>query len=256
MTKSVLGSLFLILAPLFTFADEPWEKAPLTAEPAAVLRAAHEAPVPEGADIVVLLDEHRYVFDTEGRAELTRRLVYRVLTQAGSQSWATAQKDWAPWHQARPVIRARVITADGIAHMLNPKTLTEHPVASGQPDVFTDRRQLQGPLPAIASGAVVEEEHVLRDTAPLYDSGVTRYHSFVVQVPTRRARIVLDAPESLPVRYVTRLLTDTEPQRIQRDGRVTVTFKAGPLEPVEFVEPMTPSDVPILPYVAFTTGSS
>lgn len=252
----VSTSLLLLLLPLFSFADEPWEKAPLTAEPAAVLRAAREGPVPEGTHFVVLLNEGRYVFDAEGRCELTRRVVYRVISQEGSQALAAVQERWAPWYQERPAIRARVITADGTAHRLDPKTLAEAPVPSAEPEVFTDRRSLQGPLPAIAPGAVVEVEYVLRDTAPFFGRGVTRYYYFGAQAPIRRVRLVLEAPESLPLRYVTRLLPNLEPRRSLAGGRVTLTFEAGPFEPLEVGEPMTPTDVPTWPYLAFTTGKT
>ena len=191
MSLRVAVYLCLFWIPLSARADEPWDKAPFTAPAADILRAANEVKVPEGTDVMVLLDESRYVFDAAGRSTVTRRIVYRVINQEGSQQWSAVEQSWAPWHQDRPVVRARVITTDGVAHLLDPKTLTETPVAANQPDLFTDRRSLSGPLPAIAIGAVVEEEYVVRETAPLFARGLARFHLFGRRVPVIKARLIL-----------------------------------------------------------------
>jgi hypothetical protein len=40
----------------------------------------------------------------------------------------------------------------------------------------------------------------------------------------QHARLVLDAPSSLPLRYNLQLLSDLQPQRVESDGRVRITF--------------------------------
>ncbi len=69
-------------------------------------------------------------------------------------------------------------------------------------------------------------------------------------------RLVVDAPASLPVRHLTRLLPAVEPQRTQSDGRVRWAFEAGPLAAIESVEVLTPGDVAVWPLVGVSTGES
>ena len=61
----------LIAASLFAFsiyaADLPWNGAPFSADPKTLLAAAESVPAGEAA-VVVLLDEQRYTFDSEGHS--------------------------------------------------------------------------------------------------------------------------------------------------------------------------------------------
>ena len=99
-------------------AAEPWEVAAFTGDPAAIARAAAKVPGAEDDDVVVLLMEASYSFDEAGRETYTQRLVYRILAAGAHESWSTVEESWEPWHQARPEIRARVITPDGAEHPL------------------------------------------------------------------------------------------------------------------------------------------
>ena len=49
--------------------------------------------------------------------------------------------------------------------------------------------------------SVVEEEHVVRETRPAFAGGVTDTWGLRLTVPVHHSRLVLDAPESLPLRY-------------------------------------------------------
>src|SRR5687768_16008949 len=118
-TPSLLLCLF---APL-TFAAPAWESAPFRAVPKVMLADARALPVPEDAAIEVLLESTRVELDAQGRETRTRYVAYRVLTEDGARSCATVREWFSPWHEARPEVRARVITADGKVHTLDPKTL-------------------------------------------------------------------------------------------------------------------------------------
>jgi tetratricopeptide (TPR) repeat protein len=252
-----LAALWLLLgASLAQDPPPPWEKAFFESEPKEILAAAKEIKTEPGTPVVQLLAETRFTFQADGRSESRVRQVYRVLTDEAARDWGVVQADWALWYQERPVLRARVISPDGQAHALEPKTLSEKPVASGTPDVFTDRRSLTGPLPSMSAGAVVELETVIRETRPFFESGVVTYHHFGGETPLRRERLILDAPEGLALKPLTRLLPDVTPRRESADGRTVLTYEKGPMAPREGFEPLLPSDVPMGPYVAFTTGKS
>ncbi|MFQ5664341.1 MAG: DUF3857 domain-containing protein [Terriglobia bacterium] len=235
--------------------DLPWEGEAFAADPAAVLEAASRVPVGDGLDIVVLLKEQTYVFDSKGQSIYTWRLVYRILSARGLERWSKTEMAWAPWYQEPPSIRARVITPDGNEHVLDPSTLGEFPELQADPDVYTDRRILRAPLPAVTVGAVVEEEVVLREKSVLFGPGGVQAVYFGEYFPVLQARLVIDAPASLPLHYVTRLLPAI-PRREEKDGRVRLTFETGRLEPLEGIDFLRPSDEPQQPSVVFSTADS
>src|SRR3954468_2817840 len=142
-------------------AAEPWEAPAFSATPAQLLESARGIEKAR-ASVVVLLDERRFVFDDQHRLTRTNRMIYRVDSPEGVDRWAASSARWQPWHQARPVIRARVITSDGREHALDQNLLTDSGTRDGTNQVYDDDHVLEGPLPAIAIGAVVEEEITLR----------------------------------------------------------------------------------------------
>ena len=118
-------------------AAEPWT-APFVKDQSQLLVAAKAVSAPDGADAVVLLDEQRYSIDSAGRTTSTLRKVYRVLTADAVEDWSSVEQEYAPWHERRPELRARVITADGAAHWLDPKTVTDAPALEFDSSVFSD----------------------------------------------------------------------------------------------------------------------
>jgi transglutaminase-like putative cysteine protease/Flp pilus assembly protein TadD len=242
--------------PASPAAAEPWEGAPFSATPAALAAAAAKVPGEEGDDAVVLLADASYRLDEAGRETYTQRLVYRVLTTAAQESWSTFEENWEPWHQERPEVRARVITADGVEHPLDPVTLTESSQTPDDPDMFEDGKVLRAPLPAIRPGAVVEQMVTVRDTAPFFAAGVVRQHGFDLGVLVRHSRLALDAPAATPLRWVSRGLPGMAPRDAVENGRRRLTFEVRDLEPAEDAEPGLPPEVPRTAYVAFSTGRS
>jgi hypothetical protein len=174
--KIILLLAMLMAAAPPAKAAEPWEGAPFAGDPAAILRAAAKIPAVEAEEVLVLLSDATYSYDAAGRETYTERLVYRIGRARVHESWSTVEEGWAPWHQERPEIRARVITPDGVAHPFDPANLAENARAQGAADMFEDGRVLRGPLPAIRPGVVVEQLVTVRDKAPFFDAGVTRFH--------------------------------------------------------------------------------
>lgn len=266
--RAKLSSLLIcLLTPALALAanpatpadTEPWDGAAFTAAPAAIARAAARVQGKEGDDVVVLLAEASYSYDEAGRETYVQRLVYLIRTPGAHESWSTVQEAWAPWHQARPEVRARVVTPDGAEHHLDPATLTENAIAEEAPDMFEDGRVLRAPLPATRPGAVVEQQVTLRDTAPFFDGGVVRFHGLDPGVPLRHARLTLEVPAGTPLRWVARRLPGMisgGPRETVDGGRRRLVFEARDLEPGEEPEPGLPPEVPRTAYVAFSTGRS
>src|SRR6185503_12289559 len=85
----------------------------------------------------------------------------------------------------------------------------------------------------------------------------SNYRFYVgAEVPVRRARVVVDAPEGLPLHHTLRDLPGKAFVREPAPGRVRLVLEAGPLPPVPEVESWMPADRPRRPYAAFSTGDS
>ncbi|MGH9788395.1 MAG: DUF3857 domain-containing protein, partial [Candidatus Acidiferrales bacterium] len=236
--------------------DALWKGEAFSIPARELLQAANAATQGETDEVVVLYESAIHRLDAQGRDTYTWRRVYQVRTARGVEGWSTIRSQWSPWYQARPVIRARVVTREGTEHRLDPKTIGESPLYEDAPATFSDGRIVEAPLPAVAAGAVVEFEIVKQETAPFFEAGSVNYFHFGAGVPTLASRLVLEAPTELPVRYAIRLLPGVEPRREEADGRVRWTYEVGRLEAVPDTDWLVASDVPQSPHVVFSTGKS
>ncbi|HYM62870.1 MAG TPA: DUF3857 domain-containing protein [Thermoanaerobaculia bacterium] len=251
----VLAILLSVPASTALADADPWDGEPLAGDPKAILEAAQKIPSEE-AGSVVLLDEDRYVFDAQGRATITRRLLVKIVNESAVDQWSTVQALWAPWYQERPVIQARVITKDGDVRVLEPSAISEAATPEEALDIFSDNRVLRGPLPAIAPGAILEELVTYKENNSLYDAGTSGRYYYGRQIPVHQSRLVLDAPSSLSLRIVNRSSPEIQPIRTQADGRQRLVFESGALKALDHFEWNLPYDTSNRPYVAFSTGKS
>lgn len=248
---------FGCITSLATDTPTPWTAPHFTIDPKILYTAASENAAPEGTNVTVLDDEESYSFDMSGRSSYTEYAVYKVLTQQGAERWSSISVTWEPWHQERPAIRIRVITPDYVVHDLDLKTLTDAPAQDEQSNIYSDRRVIRGPLPAVAPGSVVEQEIVVRENTPYFSAGtVGRYFFGRVSVPVRHSRLAIEVPSSVPLHYVMQLLPDLQPQKTESDGRVRIVFERGAIDSLETADSYLPGDVPAYSSVAFSTGTS
>jgi transglutaminase-like putative cysteine protease/Flp pilus assembly protein TadD len=197
------------------------------------------------------------VFDNSGGSTRTLYTVYKVITQKGAQGWGDIAVGWQPWHEGLPTLKARVIAADYSVRELDPKTITDAPAKEDESNVFSDRRVVRAPLPAIAPGSVVEQEIVLTERVPFPGSGIIDWIPFGrVSVPVQHTRVVFDAPSSVSIQYVLKMLPDLTPQRSEADGRVKIVFDRGPIPAYDDPESYMPSDALVHPFLVFSTASS
>ena len=244
-------------APAASAQVEPWAAPDFSVDPKTLYEAASAVPVPDGANVVELVEDESYTFDDTGRMNHVGRIIYKVLTQKGAEGWDALSVGWEPWHEARPVIRARVIAPDFTVHELDPNTVTEAPARGGDYKTYSDGKRLHAPFPAIAPGVVVEEEYTETETAPLFAPGrVGRVELGQEDVMVAHSRVVFDAPASLPLKTELSLLPDVKPVRTETAGRVTLTFDVGPIDGINSREPYLPPDVVKFPIIAFATGAS
>lgn len=236
-------------------ADEPWIGAAFAADARRVLAAAEAVPA-RGANVVVLYRDTAYRFDAEGRTTYRQHLLYRLLTPKAIEGWSKVEVDFAPWHQMRPEIRARVVTGDGREHWLEDSAVSEGPAPSDEPGIVADRRIVEAELPGIEVGAVVEEEVVVRDEEPFFAAGTAGAYPLQMFAPIHRGRFVLAAPTTLPLRYGVRLAPDLQPLQRLEGGFVELVFEYRDVPAAAPIQSGLPSHQPRLPQVSFSTGES
>ena len=252
---AVWSTAILGWAPPLPAAGEPWEGPAFAGDPARILEAARPTRGEEEAGAVVLLDEESHAFDAGGRDTMRRRMVLRISTPAGIDDWASLEETWSPCFEERPLLAARVITADGAVHTLDPATITEGPLETPS-KLYSDQKVVRAPLPALAVGAVVESETVVRERVPDFDAGRVFEYKPPVDDPVRRARLVVEAPPAIPLRHSSRLIPSLTVKRSESGGLVRLTFECGPLEPFDEPESDLPPELPRWPQVSFATGRS
>jgi hypothetical protein len=153
--------VFLVLlqfpSSLSLLAAEPWD-VPLAGNPQVLLDAAKRIPILESQPVLILLEQHQVVIDEGGRITSKVRKVFRVANEDALEEWASVAQEFRPWHESKPELRARVIGADGAVHWLEAKTIADSPAQEYDQSIFSDRRVIRAPLPAVAVGAVVEQK--------------------------------------------------------------------------------------------------
>lgn len=237
-------------------ATDAWDSPAFTTDAAILRQAAQAVQAGKHSEATVLLNELHFKFDENGKMLETRHLIYRIENQDGVKDWAETSGRWEAWHQDKPEIKARVITADGAVHWLDPKTLNDFPVHEDAPDVYSDERKYGGPLPAVAPGSIVEEEVSVRDTAPLFAAGTVRRWIFGWNVPVNKTRVVLIHPVSLPIQYEVHLLPEATVGKSTDVGLETITVQQGPLPAYTEEINHVPADLVLYPEIEFSTGTS
>ena len=225
--------------------------------PQVLWTAASQPPPPESADVSVLAQETTYVFEADGRVSRNEYIIFKALTQRGVEGWSSYSREWDPWHQSRPMMRARVITPDFAIHELDQKTIADKPAGESGNNMYSDRRGVHAPLPAMATGSVVEEEVEVKDNSAAFPAGmVYRYYVGMPLIPVQRTRVVLDAPSSLPLNFTLRMLPNLKPVRTEANGRVKLVFDIPAMTMDEMDESNLPSDYVNVPMIEFSTSAS
>jgi len=200
------------LVVLFVFPlaaqQNPWDAPAFTADPKALIAAAGRV---EAGDysVVMLLDEAEYVVGAEGETRSRERVMLHVVTDAGVEWSSEVRAPWAPWHDERPTIEARVVTRDGNVVTLDQSAVVEVP-AGEETDIFSDGRVLRAPLPAVATGSVIEYVITRSGKNPIPGAGTAIHYHFGGYLPIERTRVTIDAPLTLDLRVVNQ--TGVEPR--------------------------------------------
>ncbi|MEM9554770.1 MAG: DUF3857 domain-containing protein [Acidobacteriota bacterium] len=237
----------------------PWLAGAFVAEPTALVAAADAlAPVSPGptAPVVVLFEDVTYRFTADGRALYRRHWVYRILESGALADWGVVQARWSPWAQEPPTLRARVVDAAGREYVLDPARLSRRHAPEDEEGREGDRRLVEARLDGLGVGAIVEETVEIRDHRATFAAGLFARHYLVKRVPVRHARLTLEAPLRLPLRYGVRRAPGLAPRREVGDDTVRLHFVARDIAAAPPAEEGVPAHRPLYPHVAFSTGWS
>lgn len=250
--------LTLVLAPGLAIARTApvWAKGePFSVEARELLAAAEAVELDHSADVVVLLEEHTYRFDDEGRAVSTLRRIYHVRGQAAVDGWGVTEVYWSPWYQARPELKARVVTPGGREVWLEGSQVSDAAVSQYDPTIFSDQRILRAPLPAVAVGVVVEEVIEERDEKAFLAAGTVQRIPIGNFVPTELYRVTIETPRRGALSW-NAVGIEPEARRIRTKDTQGVTLELEQLQPFEPFEPYLPYEISPFPYIEFSTAPS
>jgi predicted Zn-dependent protease len=142
-----------------------------------------------------------------------------------------------------------------VQHDLDPKTLTDVAIRDDEPDVYSDARSYEGPLPALSVGSVIEEEVSVQDKAAFFEGVWSLKYRFGGSDPALRTQLVVEVPNLLDLHYVVRDLPGLQTRKVEVNGHLEYSFEMGRMEAVE-PQPLLPPEAPRAPYVEFTTASN
>lgn len=257
MIRQFLGlGLFLSVAVIpRAMAAEPWD-APFAKDTARILAAASAVAADADAAGVILLDEKRFSVDAQGRVTSVQRSVLRVVSADSVEELASLEAGYAPWYQKKPEVRARVLTTDGAVHWLDPKTETDAPARQFESSIFSDRRVVRAPLPAVAVGAVLEYEITVRETAPAFEAGSSWRLPIPPGFPVQRVHYVVEAARGVPLQTASQLIPEGTIRRSESKSGIRVECDWGPVPRKKEWEFSLPFDQAGQPVFEFSTGRS
>jgi tetratricopeptide (TPR) repeat protein len=246
--------LFFLLAG-GSYAAQPWD-IPFGGDPQAMLEAASSIRASEDAEVEILLEDYHFSIDKSGNLKATFRRVFKALTADAAEEWADLEQAYDPWHEQRPAMRARIITADGGVHWLDPKTIADAPAVQLDSTVFSDRRVVRAPLPSLASGAIVETEITEQETPALSHGGVSRRVTVNRYVAIGRLHVRIEAAKNIALHTVFRQIPDSALKRNETKENTVIECDLGPFPRKKDFESNLPPDVSVDPWLGFSTGAS
>ena len=238
-----------IQAPEFT---------PFSAAPAALVEAVRDLPERRGRAGTGLLRTIRYSIGEDRRVTRREHLIYRIDRADPRAGLDRIQAPFRSWHQRRPEVRGRVVTADGSVHRLDSSTLTEVSPPSPDPSITHDLKVLTGPLPGALPGAVVEVESLIADAEPLFEAGSAHRDFLSSQIEFASLRIAIETAPGLPLNVAVSGAEQATRSEHAKRGKRVVEIEVAPapmIEPRSMLGVLSGASLD-LPHVSFGLAES
>ncbi|MGA7156165.1 MAG: DUF3857 domain-containing protein [Acidobacteriaceae bacterium] len=234
----------------------PFDGAPFTLSAAAMRTASTSIPADKRSDVTILYSEADYRMSAKGTLAYSYRMIYRLETQRALEGWAEISMDWDPWYQNQSQLQARVLRLDGTFSELDPKTVTDAPLDSGEDDTYTLGRVRKAPLPGLAVGSIVEEVVSVDEKRPYFAGGSVFRYTFGNNAPMNHEKLVVELPSSVPFKDHLSNLSTTDVTRSEAGGMRRVVYELDH-EPADIYGDIDlASTLSLRPRVDFSTGAS
>jgi tetratricopeptide (TPR) repeat protein len=233
-----------------------WSAGLFTASPREIAAAVAATRYTGTASALVLFEGGRFDFAEDGSLTKTTWLVFKILKEEAVRGWGRVSIGWSPWHQDRPVVKARVVNEDGREYPLAASSLIESAVGGTDADTYSDRRKLEGPYPQVRTGSVVEME-ITTVTRPVMDgAGIAARWWYGGEDLVVASRLEIVSPAGMPLAVTS--LGNGVPAPVVRtvDGRSVREYRATLVAAVPEAEESLPRDVPAAPVLYFSTAPS
>ena len=250
-----LSCLVILLATIVTVSHsaQPWDT-PFAKDTQSILAAARTFRTDSDGGLVMLLESWHFRIDAKGLCSTTLRRVYLVESEHAQAVLGSAALHFRPWYEEPPKLRARVITAQGRVHLLDPATVADSPTRDPDEGIFSDTRVMQAPLPAVSAGSVVEYEFAIREKQPLLDAGQVKRVSVTPYVPVQRFHVVIEADKAVALNTNSYRIPDEALKQTAIRGGTRVEMELTDIKESEDLEMFAPADTSEDPYLAFSTG--
>jgi len=150
---------------------------------------------------VFLLDDGVVVHQADGRSRTTYRQVIQILTREGAEAWGEQTFSYTAQREQLTVNWVRVLSLDGkvISDRPTHEQETSAPVSQQYP-VYTDTRIRRMSLAGVEPGTIVDFSATREVLEPIMPESFGNSWRVTTGRPTRRSRLIVDAPASLKVR--------------------------------------------------------
>lgn len=237
-------------------AEALWSAGLFTASPQKIAAAVAATRYTGGEAALVLYEGGRFDFAADGSLTKTTWLAFKILKEEAVRGWGRLSIGWSPWHQDRPVVRARVVNEDGSEHPLAASSLIESAVGETDADTYSDRRKLEGPYPQIRTGSVVEVE-ITTVTRPIMDgAGIAARWWYGGEDLVVASRLEIVTPTGMPLAVTGPGGGVPVPAVRTVDGRTVREYRATLVAPAPKAETGLPRDAEPSPVLYFSTAPS
>jgi transglutaminase-like putative cysteine protease len=150
---------------------------------------------------VYLLDDGVVVHQADGRSRITYRQVIQILTREGAETWGEQTFSYTAQREKLTVNWVRVLGLDGKVISDGPthEQETSAPVSQQYP-VYTDTKIRRMSLAGVEPGTIVDFSATTEVVEPIMPGSFRNPWRVTTGRPTRRSRLIVDAPASLMLR--------------------------------------------------------
>lgn len=139
-------------------------------------------------------------------------------------------------------MKAVVTQPNGSRSELDPETIEESGLSSGDPLLYEDRRAIRAPLPNVQVGAEIAFEITTVDREPFFAGGALASYDWGDYLRVEESELEITHPVELALHLETRGLTP-EVTEVVEGGRRRLRLKVGALDPLESSEPDLPPEL-------------